>query len=175
MKSKRVKRICFIGLIAGIYAMTTILLAPISFGNLQCRVSEALTLLAILCPEAIIGVTLGCAISNAISVAMGASIIGVLDIFVGTIATLLAGIVSYACRTIRVKNIPILSALAPVIFNGIFIGAELAFVIAPDTFWMMFFICGLEVAMGEAVACLVLGVPLVLRLEKLKVMEKLKL
>ena len=175
MKSERVKRICFIGLIAGIYAMTTLLLAPISFGNLQCRVSEALTLLAILCPEAIVGVTLGCAISNAISVAMGASIIGVLDIFVGTIATLLAGMVSYTCRNIRIKNVPILSALAPVIFNGIFIGAELAYVIAPDTFWMMFVICGLEVAIGEAIACIVLGVPLVLRLEKLKVMEKLKL
>jgi hypothetical protein len=40
---------------------------------------------------------------------------------------------------------------------------------------MMFWVFGLEVAIGEAIACFVLGVPLALRLEKLKVMEKLKL
>ena len=171
MRSKKVKQMCFIGLIAGIYASTTILLTPISFGNIQCRVSEAMTLLAILCPEAIIGVTLGCAISNAICVAMGMSMIGILDVIVGTLATFLAGVVTYSCRNIRVKNIPWISTLAPVVFNGIFIGAELAYVLAPNAFWVMFLICGLEVALGEAVACFLLGLPLTLRLEKLKLIK----
>jgi hypothetical protein len=57
----------------------------------------------------------------------------------------------------------------------VFIGAELAYVLAPANFYMMFWVFGLEVAIGEAIACFVLGVPLALRLEKLKVMEKLKL
>ncbi|MDD6466839.1 MAG: QueT transporter family protein [Erysipelotrichaceae bacterium] len=170
--TKRIRQICLIALIAAIYATTTLILAPISFGNIQCRISEALTLLAILCPEAIIGVTIGCALSNAVSVAMGASIIGVLDIVFGTLATFLAGVVSYYARSIRWKNIPVISALAPILFNGVFIGAMLAYVIAPQNFWMMFLICGIEVAVGEAIACVVLGIPLALRLEKLNVMKK---
>lgn len=171
--TKRIRQICFIAIIAAIYATTTILLIPISFGNIQCRISEALTLLAILCPEAIIGVSLGCAISNAVAVMMGGSIIGVLDIVFGTLATLLAGIVSYYARNLRWKNIPVISTLAPIVFNGVFVGAMLAYVIAPENFWMMYVICGLEVAIGEAVACIALGIPLVLRLEKLNVMKKL--
>ena len=175
MRSKKVKRICFIGIVAAVYATTTIVLAPISFGAIQCRVSEALTLLALLSPDAIIAVTLGCAISNIVSVMMGASIIGFVDVIIGTIATFFAAVVTYQFRNARLKNIPIISALAPVIFNGIFIGMELAYVLAPGNFYAMFWIFGLEVAIGEAIACFVLGVPLVLRLEKLKVMEKLKL
>ena len=174
MRRKKVKRICFIGIVAAVYATTTIVLAPISFGAIQCRVSEALTLLALLSPDAIIAVTLGCAISNLVSVMMGASIIGFVDVIIGTIATFFAAVVTYQFRNARLKSIPI-SALAPVIFNGIFIGMELAYVLAPGNFYAMFWIFGLEVAIGEAIACFVLGVPLVLRLEKLKVMEKLKL
>lgn len=168
MKSNKVKQMCFIGLVAGIYASTTILLTPISFGNIQCRVSEAMTLFAILCPEAILGVTLGCAISNVVSVVMGTSIIGILDIIIGTLATFLAGIVSYSCRNIRIRNIPWISTLAPIVFNGIFVGAELAYVLAPNAFGLMFLICGVEVAVGEAIACIILGLPLALRLEKLR-------
>ena len=175
MRSKRVKRICFIGIVAAVYATTTIVLAPISFGAIQCRVSEALTLLAMLSPDAIIAVTLGCAISNVVSVMMGASIIGWIDVVVGTIATFFAAVITYQFRNARLKNIPIISALAPVIFNGMFIGMELAYVLAPESFYAMTWVFGLEVAIGEAIACFVLGVPLALRLEKLKVMEKLKL
>lgn len=168
MRSKKVKQICFIGLVASIYASTTVFLTPISFGNIQCRVAESITLLAILCPEAIFGVTIGCAISNTICVAMGASMIGIIDIVVGTFATLLAGSITYACRNIRINNIPWISVLAPIVCNGVFIGAELAIVLAPHAFLTMFLICGLEVALGEAIACVFLGLPLVLRLEKIK-------
>lgn len=171
MRNNKVKQMCFIALIAGIYASATIMLTPISFGNIQCRVAESLTLLAILCPEAIMGVTLGCAISNAICVAMGASMIGILDIIVGTLATFLAGVISYKCRNIRIKNIPWISVFAPILFNGIFIGAELAIVLAPNAFWIMFLICGIEVALGEAIACIFVGLPLTLRLEKIGIFK----
>ena len=50
--------------IAALYAALTILLAPISYGAVQIRLSEAMTLLPILMPEAVTGVTLGCLLAN---------------------------------------------------------------------------------------------------------------
>lgn len=176
MNNKRVRTICFAGLVAAVYAAVTLALAPIAFGNIQCRIAEALTLLAILCPQAVGAVTLGCFISNLIGVFMGVNILGVVDVFAGTLATLMAGIISYRARKIRVGNIPWLSVLAPIVMNGLVIGAELAYVLAPEgAYWTFFAINTLEVAAGEAIACIVLGLPLVLRLEKLNVIEKLGL
>jgi hypothetical protein len=63
-------------------------------------------------------------------------------------------------RTVSFKNIPVLSILSPVLTNGLIIGAELAYVLAP-TFSLVFIaIFGFEVALGEAIAVIVIGYPL---------------
>ena len=72
------------GIIAGIYAALTVFLAPISFGVLQFRVSEALTLLPVMLPTSRPGLTIGCFFGNLISGAPWQ------DIVFGSIATLLA-------------------------------------------------------------------------------------
>lgn len=46
--------------IAGIYAALTLAFMPISFGPINFRISEALTLLPFFSPYAVAGVTLGC-------------------------------------------------------------------------------------------------------------------
>ena len=51
-------------MIAALYTVLTILLAPILYGPVQCRVSEALTLLPFYFPEAVPGLFIGCVISN---------------------------------------------------------------------------------------------------------------
>ena len=51
-------------LIAAVYAALTLLLQPISFGIVQFRVSEALTVLPALMPAAIPGLFVGCLLSN---------------------------------------------------------------------------------------------------------------
>ncbi len=176
MRNSTVRKITFAGVIAAVYFTLTLLLTPISFGNIQARLSEALTLLALLAPEAIWGVTLGCLLANIFGVIMGTNILGALDIVIGTLATLLAGILTYKFRKIRIKGVPWLSAFMPVIFNGVFVGLEFAFALAtPESFLIVFLLSGLEVAVGEAIACIGLGLPLALYLERNKVISKLSI
>ncbi|HPR77140.1 MAG TPA: QueT transporter family protein, partial [Candidatus Limiplasma sp.] len=58
------KYITLSAIIAALYAAITLLFAPISYGPVQFRISEALTLLPVLFPQAIPGLTLGCLIAN---------------------------------------------------------------------------------------------------------------
>ena len=171
-QSKLVRRICFIGIVSALYSVTTIVLAPFSFGAIQVRISEALTLVAVLCPEAIIAVSIGCAISNFVGALMGVNIIGFMDVLFGTMATLIAAFLTYKCRNIRYKNLPLLSAIWPVLLNGIIIGAQLAWVLAPQAFWEAYVIIAAEIMIGEAVTCYGIGIPLALRLEKMEVMKR---
>lgn len=152
-------------LIAALYAAVTYFCAPISFGSLQFRVSEALTILPVLSPAAIPGLTIGCLISNL------SSPYGLIDIICGTAATLLAAICSRWTRNIRFKNMPLLSALFPVIFNGVIIGLEIAFLLPEGFSWMAFASIGASVAFGEVVVCYILGLPLFAALNKAKVFE----
>lgn len=50
------------GLIAALYALLTVALAPISSGLIQCRVSEALSVLPYFTPAAVPGLFVGCAL-----------------------------------------------------------------------------------------------------------------
>ena len=75
--------------IAALYAALTLIVYPIAFGNIQARISEALCILPLFMPEAIPGLTLGCLIANLFSPN------GVLDVAVGTGATLLATLATY--------------------------------------------------------------------------------
>lgn len=85
------RSMCVSAIIAALYAALTMLLAPISYGAIQCRVSEAFTLLPMLLPEAIPGLFLGCLISNLFS-----PVVTIWDIVFGSLATLLAACGTYA-------------------------------------------------------------------------------
>ena len=50
--------------LGAIYVAITILLAPISYGQIQVRVAEALTVLPYLTPSAVPGLFVGCIIAN---------------------------------------------------------------------------------------------------------------
>jgi len=135
-------------IIAALYAALTLLLSPMSFGLVQVRVSEALTLLPILMPEAVPALFVGCLIANFLG---GATI---LDIVFGSLATLLAA----ACtRVLRGRLLP--AMLMPVLFNGVIVGLVVRFAYSPG---VPAALCMLSVAAGEAVSCLLLG-PLMLR------------
>ena len=134
-------------IIAALYAAITLLLAPISYGEVQIRISESLTLLPILLPEAVPALAIGCLLANI----LGGSTI--FDIIFGTLATLLAALCTRALR----KNVLAASAM-PVFFNGLIVGAVVHYCYAPV---LPLALCMLSVAAGEAVACCVLG-PMVL-------------
>ena len=152
------RSLCLSAVIAALYAALTLLLAPISDGNLQCRVSEALTILPVLFPEAIPGLTVGCLLANLLGSATP------WDVIFGTLATLIAAVLTYATRSALWTKwkLPVLSAVWPVLSNGIIVG-----IILSVTFNLPLFLTMLEVAVGELVA-LFIGLLLFPALEKLK-------
>lgn len=149
--NSKIKFMTQAAVIAAMYAALTILLAPISYGEVQVRVSEALTVLPFFTPAAIPGLFIGCLISNMV----GGN--GIWDIVLGSIATLLA---AYLTRKMPNK---LLAPLPPVIINAVIVGVMLSYVLSLPV-WLPIAFVGL----GELIACYVLGYPLMLVLEKYK-------
>ena len=151
--SDRVRFLAVAGLVAGLYTALTVVLAPLSFGLVQCRVAEMLTVLAVYSPSAVTGLTVGCAISNLVGLTMGANTAGALDILLGTLATGAAAWLSYRLRHIRLWGLPVLSTIPPVVFNALIIGTELTVVLGPvnTPTWLMWM--G-SVGLGQVIACI---------------------
>ncbi|MBQ8683776.1 MAG: QueT transporter family protein [Clostridia bacterium] len=161
-------RVIFItttAVIAALYTALTICLAPISFGLVQCRVSELLTILAAYTPAAVPGLIVGCMLSNLIGLTMGSNIAGALDILLGTLATGVAAWLSWRWRGRRTLGLPVLSTLPPVVTNALIVGTELALVSPVFTLQVWSIQVGL-VAAGQAVACIGGGLLLAKVLEK---------
>jgi len=161
MKRFSVRSLCLSGVIAALYAALTLGFQAISYGPVQFRVSEALTLLPAVFPEAVPGLAVGCLISNLFN-PMGAT---VYDVVFGTLATLMAAVL-----TQRIKGSIWLRALPPVLCNAVIIGLVITYGYGVDLLWMNM----LTVGIGQAVVCYVLGVPLVRVLEKQPLIQKWK-
>ena len=129
----------------------------------QIRFSEALTLLPVLMPEAVVGLTLGCFLANLIGVFMGTTM--AVDVVFGTLATLLAALVTRRLASVRIKGLPLPGMLPPVLFNALIVGAELTWLYSPQFTAALFGFNALTVGLGELVACL-LGVALVFVIER---------
>ena len=112
MKQTSVNRMVKGAMIAALYVALGVVFAPISFRAVQMRVAEALTLLPVFSPMAIGGLTLGCALTNFYGMVTGTSILGLLDIFFGSLATLVAAWMTWKLRKITWKGLPILSPLS---------------------------------------------------------------
>ena len=134
-------------IIAALYVVVVTIFQPISFGPVQFRVAEALTLLPFLWSEAIPGLFIGCLIANLFGG------LGPWDVFLGSGATLIAAILTW--RTAKAGNI-VLAATWPVLVNGIVVGGYLSVIAA-----MPWLLSMLYVGAGEAMACYALGIPLV--------------
>lgn len=161
MKSLTTRQIALNGIVAGLYAAVTILTASFAYGNIQFRIAEALCVLVVLEPSLTVGLTLGCLIANLFST------VSVLDIIIGTAATLLACLLAKNIRKAWLVPVPF------VLCNAVLVGAMLAWVLAPETFWMSFLIFGSEVLAGEAAVLYILGVPLLLFFRRTGLMDRL--
>lgn len=136
--------------IAALYAALTLALYPISFGAVQFRVSEALTLLPIVMPEAIPGLFVGCLVSNLIGSATP------WDIIFGSLATLIAAILTYATRSNK-----ILAAFWPVLCNTVIVGLVLALTLDLPVFLTMG-----EVGLGELAVVYTVGMAMLAALKR---------
>ncbi len=148
---KNIRFLIQASVIGAIYASLTLLLMPYSYGIMQVRVAEALTVLPFFTSAAIPGLFIGCLISNI----MGGY--GLLDIVLGSIATLLAAIITY-----KVKK-KILAPLPPVLLNALIVGGFLSYILGTKLFVTMAW-----VGLGQFIACYGLGFPLLRALEKYK-------
>ena len=151
-----VMRLVRCAVIAAVYVVLCLALAPFSYGAVQVRIAEALCLLPVFGAEYIVGVTLGCFLANL----LGSTVI---DVVFGTLATLLACLVTYKLRDVRVKGLAIPASLPPVVFNMLIVGAfEITFFFsdaAPTVALAAF--NAVAVGIGEIISCTVVGVALV--------------
>ena len=141
-------------MIAAIYCALTLMFQPISYGPIQFRISEALTLLPVLTANAVPGLFIGCLLANLLGGAMW------YDVVFGSVATLLAAVCSR-----KLRDLPAAAAAMPVLFNGLIVGPVVYFAYskAPGGAFSPFLLIkdiG-SVAFGEAVICFVLGLALV--------------
>lgn len=141
-----------IAMIAAVYTVVSLALAPISYGNIQVRIAEALTILPLLYKPSIYGVTLGCFLTNLLGAFMGVNPTGFIDAIIGTLATFLAAECTYMLKVKTVKGFPLWSVLMPVIFNFFFVGAELAVLYFEGNVVLGTLIMGSEVAVGELIS-----------------------
>ena len=148
------KKIAIVAAIAAIYAVLTIAIAPLSYGMMQLRFSEAMTILPVFTPLAIPGLFIGCLLANLLSP------VGVVDVVFGSLASLLS-----AYGTYKLRNKILLAPLPPVLVNGVVVGLMLKYYYGVDA---PLALCMLWVAGGQAVACYGLGLPLKKILDKHK-------
>lgn len=145
-------------MIAAIYTALTVAFAPVAYGPVQFRISEALCVLPFFTPAAIPGLFLGCAISNGIGVALGTAVLP--DVVFGSLATLIGALGSYAVRKNRW-----LVCIPPIAANTIIIPWVLRYAYgAPDLIPVMM----VTVGIGEILAVGVLGNFLLAALERYK-------
>ena len=158
-------RLATAAVIAAAYAALTIALAPISYGAIQFRVSEVLTILPFLMPCTVSGIAVGCILANLYTGS-------VLDIVFGSLATLLAGLATmyFGKKGSTVKN-RLLGCLMPVLFNAVIVGAVLTWGYQIQELSTPLASCGfnaLTVGLGEAAVLFALGYPLLTQLPKIK-------
>lgn len=157
MSKSKTQQIAFAAIIAAVYAALTLALIPTSYGVMQLRISEALTVLPYFTPFAIPGLFIGCFLSNILSP------VGGVDLIVGSLATLAAAVMTYYIGKSNLKHKKLLAPLPPVIVNAIIIGIMLNVLYVPD---IPVYLCMLQVGLGQVFCCYVLGLPLMSVIER---------
>ena len=153
--TKARKRLVYIteaSAIAALYTVITIAIGPLGSAAIQCRIPEAMCILAIFTPAAIPGMTLGCLISNIATGCLWQ------DVLFGTLATLIGVI---GARLLR--HIWWLTPLPTVVSNTLIVPFVLAYAYGAEggiSFLM------LTVGIGEVISAYVLGIVLYFALRK---------
>ena len=175
------------GMIAAVYAAATLVallaLQGLAWGPVQFRISEAVCVLALLTPNAIPGLTIGCALANLIALAInGTGALGLLDVVFGSLATCLGALWCW-----KMRGNPKIAVLGPVIANALIVPAYLPLLlqgmgfytipfttIALDGAYIPMYLFGLvATGIGEALVMYVLGLPLLAALKRSGVAKRL--
>lgn len=131
-------------MIAASYVALTIVFAPLSFMEIQVRISESLTILPVFSAAAVPGLTIGCFLSN---ILCGAPLP---DVIFGSLATLVGAV---GTRLLRNRS-PVLAVHPPIISNMLVIPFVLHYaygVPLPIPLLMV------AIGIGETISCGALG------------------
>ncbi|MBR3640472.1 MAG: QueT transporter family protein [Oscillibacter sp.] len=159
MSKRGIRFLAHGAIVAALYVVLTYLtnLLGLAFGPVQFRLSEALCVLPCVMPAAAPGVFVGCLVSNLLSP------YGLLDLVVGSLATLFA-----ALTTLRIRR-RALVPLPTILFNAVMVGAMIAYYETAGgsgAFFAAFLYNAATVGLGEAVVTYALGLPLLKWLPK---------
>ena len=155
MKNKSTLFLVQAAAIAAVYVVLTLVFAPFSYGEVQVRISEALTILPFFTPAAVPGLFVGCIIANI----LGGGI--PVDIIFGSIATLIGAVFTYKLR----NSSKWLAPVPPIAANTVIVPFVLYYgygVNLPIPLMM------LTVGVGEIISCGVIGMILLTALSKYK-------
>ncbi len=147
MNSKKITRAA---LVAAIYATLTMMLPVFSYGPIQLRISEILTLLAYYNPIYIAAITVGVAISNLVSP------LGMIDVLVGSLHSLISLYFMHKAKSLRIAS------LFPALFSFI-IGLEIVLFSSEP---ISFFAVTSQIMISELLIVSLVGVPVFKALEK---------
>ena len=153
MKNQKVLFLTQSAMIAALYVVLTVMFQPISFGDMQVRIAEALTVLPAFTPAAVPGLFIGWLIGNL----LGGAILP--DIIFGSLATLLGALFTYLLR----KQSKFLAPLPPIFFNTLIVPFVLRYaykINLPSLYFM------LTIGIGEVISCGILGLILYTALQK---------
>ena len=142
-ESKTVAYLTQGAVIAALYVVLTLIFAPISFGPMQVRIAEMLTILPLFTPAAIPGLFLGCLLGNIIGGAI------VWDVVFGSLATLIGAALGYVLRGNRW-----LLPIPAIVANAVIVPLVLRYGYGVD---LPLLLSVLYVAVGEIAGCYVLG------------------
>jgi uncharacterized membrane protein len=165
---------------AAVYGAVTFLVIQFgtvfSYGLLQFRVSEALTVIALMTPAAIPGLTIGSALANLSSVGpFGA--LGLLDVVFGSLGTLLGAMWSWRFRRRTgvallgpvVANALIVPAYLPVMLGAAGITTVPLLGITLSSSWPMLYLTGVvTIGIGQAIVVYGLGWPLLTAMRRMR-------
>jgi len=153
MKDKKVLFLTQGAMIAALYVVLTTIFAPISFSEIQVRISEALTILPVFTPAAVPGLFIGCIIANI----LGGAVLP--DIIFGSIATLIGAVFTWKLR----EKSPYLAPIPPIVSNAVIVPFVLRYAYGvPLPIPLMM----LTVGIGEVISCGVFGMILYFALKK---------
>lgn len=166
-------KLAFAAVVGALYAILTMVLAPISYGPLQFRISEALCVLSYFTPAAAWGLFIGCAVANTLSAA------GLPDVIFGSLATLIACLGMSAVGKHMKDSLKsrLIACFLPVIVNAVIVGAMLTYAyigLSPLEHPGAFAVCAGEVALGELPVMYLFGLPLMSWLPKYLPLDKLR-
>lgn len=140
--------------IAALYVVLVLVFDYCSFGPIQFRIAEALTILPYFTPAAIPGLFVGCLIANIIG---GAAI---WDIVFGSIATLIGAVGTYLLR----KN-KWLAPLPPILANTVIVPFVLKYAYGSEGVFAMFFV---TIGASEFIICGIIGMALLFALNPVR-------